>query len=320
MDVIAATLVARRLFCFQSIDGVRLGWSPKAFTTLMSSLVEFHEEYKEAFVRSFYPLRLVFSQDERKESLDIYEGSLYLNPSATHLEWLKCVKEVTEEKLEQFSMNRLCVTERVALLQERLSNNVKINGAIKVQKGFTCCALEYFKFLERNGQPHGSSSSLPPNIQLIESNELIPLPSSAPSRLAHCIRIVVESPTVCRRARITKEGLIQVPSTISSSEINLAVRNLFSLARERHDAEQHENDKCREAVAKIQWKLGLQNITRSSERVCYKDFFNALSRLLNSRSLFNEECLSGASLRVASNGQYCHLADDGALVIPHDWI
>eukprot|EP00536_Pseudo-nitzschia_multiseries_P007215 jgi/Psemu1/195079/e_gw1.166.46.1 len=49
MDATAAALVARRLFSFQSIDGVHLGWSSKSFAGLLSSLIRLHEEHHHRF-------------------------------------------------------------------------------------------------------------------------------------------------------------------------------------------------------------------------------------------------------------------------------
>jgi hypothetical protein len=324
MDATAVTLVARRLFGFQSIDGVRLGWSSKAFTGLLSSLIRLHEEYEQTFgVRSFYPLRLVFSHDEYKHPLDVYGGNLYLKPSATKLEWLKSIKEVTDERLEEFSMNRHSVTERVTLLQEGLGIDLGINDSsindIKVQKGFTCSPLEYYLFLKRNGEPYRSTASISSKTPLPDSNELVPVLSSSSVCATRRLRLVVESSMSSRRARVTKEGLIQVPSTITSPELISVVTNFSLLVGERDDAEEQEKMKCRKAVEAVQWELGLQKVSRSNQRVCRKDFLSALSRLLDHQPRLSEGCLSGASLRVEPSGQFCHLSDDGAIVIPHNW-
>jgi hypothetical protein len=322
MDAIAATSVARRLFCFQSINGVRLGWSSEAFSGLLSSLIELHEEYNHTFgVRSFYPLRLVFSHDvdDMKHSLDVYGGILYLNPSSTQLEWLKSIKEVTEERLEEFSRNRRSLMERATLLQDGLGSESGNKCDIRVQKGFTCSSLEYFEFLERNGEPYRTTTSFSSKTKISDSNEFLPVPSSSWLRATSYVRLVVESPVSCRRARVTKEGVIQVPSTITGPELISAITKMSVLAGERHDAEQQHRENCRKAVEEVQWELGLQKVSRSNGRVRYQDFLGALSRLLDQKPRLVDGCLSGASLRVASSGQFCHLSDDGAIIIPHDW-
>ena len=314
MDAMAAALVARRLFCLQSIDGVSLGYSSKAYAGLLSSLIRLHEEYGATFgVRSFYPLRLVFARDDKKNSFDVYGGTLYLNPSGTQLEWLDSIKEVTEARLEESSINRQCTMERVALLRDGL-------GIDRVQKGFTCSSLEYYSFLKRNSEPYRSAESLSSEIPPSDSDKIIPVPSCSFVSGTSGLRLVVESANSCRRAKVTKEGFIQIPSNISSLEdLVSTVAKLSSLAGERQEAEQHEKETCRKAIEEVQWELGLQNVSRHDRRVPRKDFSNALSRLLDQKSRFDEGSLSGASLRVASSGQFCHLSDDGALVVPQDW-
>ena len=314
MDAMAAALVARRLFSFQSMDGVRLGYSSKAYAALLASLIKVHEEYNQTFgVRSFYPLRLVFARDDKKHSLDVHGGILYLHPSSTQLEWLDSIKEVTEERLEEFATNRQSAMELATLLRDGL-------GIDRVQKGFTCSSLEYHSFLKQNGEPYRSTEVLSSKTPPSNSNELVPVPTSSSVSFTSGLRLVVESPNACRRAKVTKEGFIQVPSSITSSQLISTVTRLSTLAGERQDSEQREKEKCQKAIEEVQWELGLQTVSRHDNRVSREDFYDALSRLLRDKSRFEEGGrLSGASLRVASNGQFCHLADDGALVIPHNW-
>ena len=313
MDAMAAAMVARRRFGFQSIDGVRLGYSSKAYAALLSSLIKVHEEYKEAFnIQSFYPLRLVFARDDKKESLDVYGGILYLHPSGTQLEWLNSVKEVTEAKLQEFAKNRQSTMERATLLQDGL-------GIDRVQMGFTCTSVEYYHFLKRNGEPYRIAESPSSEMKPTDKNELVPVPSSSSVSATSGLRIVVESPNSCRRAKVTKEGFIQVPSNITSADLISTVTRLSGLAAERREAEDKEKERCRKAIEAVQWEFGLQKVSRHDGRVTRKDFSNALLRLLEDKSRLEDSRLSGASLRVASSGQFCHLSDDGALVIPHDW-
>ncbi len=313
MDAMAAALVARRLFSFQSIDGVRLGYSSRSYASLLSSLIQLHEEYNEAFgVRSFYPLRLVFARDDKKKAFDVHGGNLYLNPSGTQLEWLKSLKEVTEERLQEFETNRKTAMELVTLLRDGL-------GIDRIQKGFTCSSLEYHSFLERNGEPYRTTESLSSDTSESNSNQLVPVPSSSSLSATSGLRLVVESPNSCRRAKVTKEGFIQVPSAISRAGLVSTVTKLSRLAGERQDSEKREKEEYRKVIEEVQWELGIQSVSRHDKRVSSKEFSNALSRLLHNKSRFDPGSLSGASLRVASSGQFCHLSDDGAFVIPHNW-
>jgi hypothetical protein len=321
MDAIAAASVARRLFSFQSIDGVQLKWSSKSFAGLLSTLIRFYEEHQHKFhVQSFYPLQLIFSNYERKSSLDVYGGHIYLNPAATQLEWLKSIKEVTDERLQKFSINRQAMTERVTLLQDGLSIGDSTHNDIKVKKGFTCSSRDYHSFLERVSKPYERlsvfSQSTP--LSIGTSTDLVPIPSASSSslRIDHHLRLIIESSEY--RAKVTNMGFIRIPSTITSTQLNLEISKLSTLAEERWDREQQEKDRCRQAVHQVQWEFGLQKVFRHSELVSHDDFLNALIRLLDQKSKLRGS-LAGSSLGIAASGQFCHLSDDGSLIIPHNW-
>mmetsp|Transcript_48895 Transcript_48895/g.55386 ORF Transcript_48895/g.55386 Transcript_48895/m.55386 type:complete len:519 (-) Transcript_48895:122-1678(-) len=318
MDATAAALVARRLFSFQSIDGLQLKWSSKSFAGLLSSLIRFYEEHQHKFhVHSFYPLQLVFSHDERKSSLDIYGGHIYLNPSATQLEWLESIKEVTEQRLQEFFINRRAMMERVTLLQDGLSMDISTRNGIKLKKGFTCSSRDYHLFLERVTQPYKRSSFSQTN-PASTSTDLMPFLSSFSLRADHHLRLIVESLDSCRRAKATSNGFIRIPSTITSSQLSLEISKLSILAEERWQAEQKEKDRSRQAIHQVQLELGVQNVFRHNELVSHHDFLNALTRLLNQKSKLGG-ILSGSSLRITVSGQFCHVSDDGSFIIPHNW-
>ncbi|VEU33509.1 unnamed protein product [Pseudo-nitzschia multistriata] len=325
MDATAAALVARRLFSFQSIDGIRLGWSSKSFAGLLSSLIRLHEEYQHRFnVQSFYPLGLVFTNNEKKPALDVYGGNIYLTPSGTQLEWLESIREVTEERLDEFLAYRRIMTERVALLQEGLVGdrrniaNGKHDNTTKVKKGFTCPSFEYYMFLQRATEPYRNMQSISMEIPIAERNGFVPAISQSSLSTTGHLRLVVESPESCRRPKVTREGFIQVPSTITSEDLTLSVSKLSGLAKERWDVEQEKKHKCREAIEQVQWKFGLQKVSRSNERVRWEDFLSALSRLIDHETQLEEGELAGSNLQISTNG-HCHLSDDGSLVIPHNW-
>ena len=102
-------------------------------------------------------------------------------------------------------------------------------------------------------------------------------------------------------------------------ELSLAVTKLSALAGERWDAEQQEKDRCHQAVLEVQWELGLQKVSRSNKRVRHDEFLSTLSRLIDQKPQLGGGRLSGSSLEIADSSQYCHLSDDGSLVIPHNW-
>lgn len=218
-------------------------------------------------------------------------------------------------------MNRRTMMERVTMLQEGLGIDGGNSNDIRVKKGFTCSSLEYHLFLERVVEPYKREASLLKKIPLSGSTELMPVLSSSSLCATRRLQLVVESPLSCRRAKVTNEGLIQIPSTITNAELSLAVSKLSILAGERWDAEQQKKDQCRQAVREVQFKLGLQKVSRSNKSVRHEDFFSALSRLIDQKPQLElgEESLSGSSLEIAVSGQFCRLSDDGSLVIPHNW-
>jgi len=309
MDASAAALVARRLFSFQSIDGISLGWSSESFAVLLSSLIRLHEEHHSRFrVQSFYPLRLVFSSDEfRVQSLDTYGGNLYLHPASTHLQWLESLQEVTDDLLEEFSSNRRVMKERASHLQDKLG--------IKLQKGLSCSSMEYFLFLDNIVGPHFPSTTMTTK-DAASSSQLVPFHSSSHVE-GERVRLVVETPAACRRAKVTKEGTIRIPSNIGGTELSAAVSKFLAEARERLQEEKLQQERCRQAIHHIQWELGVQKIFRTGV-VQHDDFLGALSRMMDQSSELGRK-LAGYSLGIAGRGQFCSIADDGSLIVPHNW-
>lgn len=322
MDVSAAALVARRMFTFQSIDGISLGWSSESFLVILNAIIRLYEEHQSRFhVDSFYPLRLKFSLDEfRFQALDVYDGTIYLNPAATQLEWLESLQEVTEEKLDEFSDNRRITEERVAFLHEQMG--------VRVRKGYSCSSIEYHHFLE---QMVGSATSTfstmitqPAMIQRSEnatalmaaSNGLIPLESAVSSEMKFA-QLVVESPTALRRAKVTDDGSIRIPSNESRNELEDTLARLSQSAQDRWQVEQEYIARCKQAIQQLQWELGVQKVFRTGV-VPRNEFLNAISRLLEQTSSLNGQ-ISGHALGIAGAGQFCSISDDGSLIVPFNW-
>jgi hypothetical protein len=294
MDASAAALVARRLYSFQAIDGISMGWSSTSFAILLRSLIQLHEEHSSRFhVESFYPLRLVFSPDDHRNALDVYSGNLKLRPASTQLQWLEALQEVTEPGLEEFNENRLLRNERTSLLQNTLG--------VKITKGHSCSSKEYHIFLGRLSE-HMTSSLNDQDSTALEEERL---------------RVVVESPAACRRGRATNEGTIRLNSNMSELDLTKAISRLSQSARERLMSEKEEQERCKEAIAQIQWALGLHKVYRTGV-VKHTEFLGALSRMMEQTEKLRR-WLSGYSLGIAGSGQFCHLGDDGSLIIPHDW-
>jgi hypothetical protein len=294
IDAAAAALVARRLYFFQAIDGISMGWSSASFAILLKSLIKLHEEHNARFhVDSFYPLRLVFSNDEFHKSLDLFSGHMYLNPAWTPLQWLESLQEVTTDRLEEFRQNRLRLQEQQGLVQDSLG--------VKMKKGYSCSPEEYHMFLGRLSQ----------TLNLGEHDQ------QSRSLAVEQILVTVESSSACRHARVTREGSIRVNSSMTEEGLREAITRMSQSACDCRHREREEQARCDEAIHHIQWELGLQRVYRTGI-VSHSEFAGALSRLLEQR-LKLKGCLSGLSLGIAGSGQFCHLGDDGSVIIPFNW-
>jgi hypothetical protein len=294
IDAAAAALVARRLYLFQAIDGISTGWSSASFAILLKSLIKLHEEHNAHFhVDSFYPLRLVFSNDEFHNSLDLFSGRIYLNPAWTPLQWLESLQEVTADRLEEFRQNRLRLEEQQGLVQNSLG--------VKLKKGYSCSSEEYHVFLERLSQ----------TLHLGEHDQ------QSRSLAVEHIFVTVESSSAYRHARVTREGSIRVNFSMTEEGLREAITRMSQSARDCRLREREEQERCDEAIRQIQWELGLQRVYRTGI-VSHSQFAGALSRLLEHR-LKLKGCLSGLSLGIAGSGQFCHLGDDGSVIIPFNW-
>ena len=301
MDASAAALVARRLYSFQAIDGINMGWSSESFAILLRSLIALHEEHSSRFhVDSFYPLRLVFSHDDFQSPLDLYGGILYLHPAATQIQTLETLQAVTPEKLQEFRSNRDLLHERTVQIQNTLG--------VKVVKGHSCSSMEYHKFIQQVAHE-----------VMVEGEEIgqegIVAASSALD--LERVKVVVESPTAVRRPRATKEGSIQAHAQMTLAEMRSAKARLSQTARKTLQDHKEAERQCKEAIEQLQWAMGIQNVTRRGI-VSHDEFLVSLARLMDQRDQFRS-WLAGCSLGISGGAHFCHLADDGSIVIPHNW-
>lgn len=301
MDVNAVALVARRAFSFQSIDGRGLGWSSASFAILLQSLLSLNEEHGSKFhVDSFYPLQLVWSSEEFESSIDLYGGIVYLNPAHTPIQWLEdTFLKITQETLDTFAANQIQVSE----------NKNKVQGAfggVKFQKGYSCCHQDYHMFLARLAE---SPLSAVANLENdCENTTALTLEN---------IVVIVEAS--CRRAVLTPEGMIRVGASMDEKAIAHAISKHSLAATKRVQEEADRRRKCREMIDQAQWELGLQKVYRTS-MVKSDQMVECLIRLLamDQREQLKRN-LAGNSLGIAMSGQFCHLGDDGSVVIPWDW-
>ena len=331
LDAHAAALMARRAFHFQSIDGTRIGWSSESMAKLLSSLYNFHCEHVSKFhVSSFYPMSLEMSYDEVKGSkVCYYGGKILLNPSETPLQWLHTFMDITQDSLEIVKHHQQRLLEHTKFIQESIG--------IRIKKGKSCDALEYHECLKHLAQTIESyASSSKSSSSSSQNNTDIALQK---------IQVIVESEFSCRRGMVTNEGDIRVGAGMSPQSILASISQLSERAYEKKRSEEEIlTEKCHPLMEQIRAQFGIHPIYRVRvstvtsdemhhclqrllDRLC--TFHNTTNNTTTSTDVFHEnkqdgedsfhQRLLGHSLGITSKGQFCHLGDDGSIVVPCDF-
>jgi Domain of unknown function (DUF4461) len=308
IDAMSVALQVRRVFQFAAVDATETGWSSASVVMLFRRLLALHAEFADKLhVTSFYPIRLVFSPrdipDDRSSALDLHGGIIRLNPASTSIQWLDTLQLVSNTSIHQIQTHRECLIHQTKALQSSLN--------VRLSKGFTSSSLEYHNFLERLTKESGD------DVNRTEPNKVSSLlPTVEP------LQAVVEADSVCRRAIVTSAGLIRLGADMSKEECIHSIHRLSQSARDQLITEQAHLNQCKDAISNLKWKLGLHKVYRTGG-VSHTEFLDCLSRLLaisqreNGLPLFH--ILAGNALGIAITGQSCQLADDGSVVIPHNW-
>lgn len=305
-DAQAAAMEVRRVFQFEAVDATPLGWSSESVAMLLMQLLSLHEEHSDKLhTESYYPVRLVLTSDDFENALDLYGGVLRLNPALTKLQWLNKLQLVTPEKLDGIKSNRTA--------QQEMLGSVQSAMGVRMRKGFSCTNQEFFHFLERMSRVARSVKDASNNNDVgIEASALILEP----------VAVTVDAPQACRKPIVTKDGSIRLGSGMTEHEVMHAIAKLSPDARKQAAECQKEREQCKTAIDQIQWELGLQRVYRTAT-VDNNQFLDCLGRILQVSEAEQKQRLrvsfTGNSLGIASTGHFCHLADDGSVVIPHDW-
>jgi Domain of unknown function (DUF4461) len=295
MDVTATASVVRKDFQFLAVDGTGLGWSSATLAILLRCLVDFYGEHSAKFlVTSYYPLRLVLSLED--QPLDIFGGCFYLNPSATPIQWLDHFLSVTPDAM----------TTLKTLRQQLNESSIRVNNFLGAtfQKGNSCSSKEYFELVQRLSlmTPHSWPSD-----------------SSCHSIALIRVIIMVESPQACRRAILTSEGHIRIGASMTNEAIVSAVSSLLPKAREKLEHVRLQKESAQILIKQLQSEFGVSKIL-CSKVVNQEQFNKSLGRLLNAseREEFKRK-LVGNAIGIVGRGHFCHLGDDGSMMIPWDW-
>ena len=321
MDAISVALQVRRTFQFAAIDATETGWSSASATVLFRRLLTFHEEYSNRLhVVSFYPIRLIFSPrdipDDRESSIDLYGGIIRLNPASTSIQWLETLQYVTSDSIQQIHQHRAVALQNTKTIQQILN--------VKLSKGFTCSSQDYHEFLKRLASDVTEIKE--PNVMNEgDENEDRELHVSSSSLTIEPLHAVIEADSICRRAVVTNAGIIRLGADMSKEECIYAIHRLSSSAREQNAVEKTHVQQCNDIVSNIKWQLGLQKVYRTGGVVSHHEFIESLTRFstLLSQQQQQQQFLfqpfTGNALGIAPTGQSCQLADDGSVILPHNW-
>lgn len=299
IDVVAIASVVRKEYQFSAVDGTGLGWSSASLAVLLGKLLDLYQEHSHKFhVPSFYPLRLVWSSED--QPLDLYGGNLYLNPAATPIQWLEHLLRVTPKTL---TFHKECRTRLIDAGQQ-----VSDFLGVTFHKGHSCSSREYFEILDRLARM-ATDQNLPDS-DAATTNTTIALQQ---------VNVMVESPQACRRASLTKEGQVRIGASMANDDIVAAVNTFLTRAREKMAESKLEKERAQMIMKQVKLELGLQQI-QHSKIVSDEEFVEALMRLvrLDEREEMQRK-FTGNSLGIVGTGQFCHLGDDGSLMIPWDW-
>jgi Domain of unknown function (DUF4461) len=315
MDAMAIAVQVRRVFSLAAVDATETGWSSTSAAGLFRRLLALHAEFADKFrVQSFYPMRLLFSPrdipDDRFSALDLHGGILRLNPASTSIQWLEALQLVSDASIQQIHKNRELALQRTKTVQGSLN--------IRLVKGFTCSSKEYHCFLESIAGDKETDVLLDPT--KIDASATS-LPTFDP------LQVIVEADSVCRRGIVTSAGGIRLGAGMSKEECRYWVHRLSGSARDQVLADKEHLDQSKSLISNAKWQFGLQKVYRIGT-VSHTEFLDSLSRFLALLQRPEQQevvhrllhVLAGNALGISGTGQSCQLADDGSVVIPHNWL
>ena len=313
IDAMAIASQVRRVFSFAAVDATETGWSSASAVVLFRRLLALHEEFSDKFhVKSFYPIRLVFSPrdipDDRWSALDLHGGILRLNPASTSIQWLEALQLVSEASIQQIHRHQELSVQRTKLVRGALN--------IRLSKGFTSSSKEYYAFLEKIA---GDQSG-----DIFPTSTMDDVSSSLPT--LEPIQVVIEADSVCRRGLVTSSGVIRLGSGMSKEDCIYWIHRLARSARDQALAEKGHLKQCQSLISNVKWQFGLQKVYRIGN-ISHSEYHDCLSRFQTLSQLPEQygvvqsllHALAGNALGISTAGQSCQLADDGSVVIPHNW-
>jgi len=265
-------------------------------------------------------------ESDPRRAVDLYGGTITLHPSATSLQWLRALESVTDVSIDTYKSNSKRLRKYAEVVRDALN--------VKTRRGHTCSPSEYHNFMgrlamalepgldgggeERDGCAAGVLATTSSGLSVDEMTHL-----------------TVESDAACRRGIVTPEGTVRVGVGMSPQAVVKALSRLGERARRNADIRAEAEGRCREAINLTKAELGLTNVYRVALGAVTADqTVECLHRLLGRIRGDESNCvdeddvdtreemrcrLAGNALGLTGSGRFCHIGDDGSVVIPCDW-
>ena len=288
----AAALVARRAFQFLAIDGTGLKWSSASLAICLSRLTSLHEEHQSKLRKSFYPFRIILSSDEFLRKIDVYGGTIRLNPAATSLQWLGTLSLVDDATIHLLKKNQSELNKNLTIVEQTLG--------LRAVKGYTCNPEDYYRCVK------SLAWEVCQNVFPGEGKSLLAVSRS---------RLVVESDQVCRRAKLRKDGTFEVGASMDLHMIAKLLSEYSVKSNELIHIEAEKRARCLEMADRFMYEFGVQRVDRVSSNLASDQMAECLSMLLNKDEAEKEVLhgyLAGQSVGIAGRGQvskYCQLLE-----------
>lgn len=259
INATASALVARRAFKFLAIDGTKLGWSSSSLAICLSRLTSLHEEHQSRLqTKSFYPFRLLLSSDEFLRKVDLFSGTIRLNPASTSLKWLDTLASVTDVTVSMMKNHQ----------QDLMRNLAKVEDALglRVVKGHTCDPEEYHQSIEllgfecnQNGKHHGDRRAV------LNASQSV---------------IFLESDHACRHGKIRTDGKIAIGTGMTLNEIRSTIASFASRSNDYMRIESENQTKFKASADQFMREFGVQKVSKMSSLVTSEQMIECLSVLL----------------------------------------
>jgi hypothetical protein len=298
INATASALVARRAFKFLAIDGTGLGWSSSSLAICLSRLTSLHEEHHSRLqIKSFYPFRLLLSSDEFRRKVDLFAGTIRLNPASTSLQWLDTLASVSSEDVSMVKIYHYHLMRNITEVENALG--------LRVVKGHTCDPEEFHRCIDQLGfESNGNSDNGDGKALISVSKQNV---------------VVIESNQDCRQSKLRKDGSIAIGAGMNLNEIRTTIASLARRSNQNIRIEVENRRRFLASADQFMYEFGVEKVSKVSSMVTYEQMSECLSVLLNKDEASKDMLrgyLAGQSIGIAGDGHLCHLGDDGSIIIP----